>query len=52
LVEEHQGSTLMLKQGSREHEQTWKWVTTARSTHTVFLKVLGEIRNWSLLVIN
>jgi hypothetical protein len=46
LVEEHQESTRILKQGSREHEQTWKLLTTTRSIHSVFLNVLEEIRNW------
>jgi hypothetical protein len=40
----------MLKQDSREHEQTWKSLTTVRAQGTVFLVDLGEIPNWGNLV--
>jgi hypothetical protein len=42
----------MLKQGGREHEQTWSTLTTV-SLHTAARRTkLGEERNWKALVDN
>jgi hypothetical protein len=40
----------MLKQDSREHEQTCKSLTTVRAQGMVFLVDLGKIPNWGNLL--
>jgi hypothetical protein len=51
-VEEHQEDLRTLKWESREHEQTWNELATARSLCSVFQTNLGEIPNWGSLVSN
>jgi hypothetical protein len=51
-VEEHQEDLRTLKRESREHEQTWNELATARSLCAVFRTDLGEIPNWGSLVSN
>jgi hypothetical protein len=51
-VEEHQENLRTLKWESREHDQTWNELATARSLCAVFQTDLGEIPNWGSLVSN
>jgi hypothetical protein len=44
-VEEHQEDIWVLKQESKEHEQTWNELATVRSLCAVFRTDLGEIPN-------
>jgi hypothetical protein len=51
-VEEHQEDIWVLKQESKEHEQTWNELATVRLLCAVFWTDLGEIPNWGSLVGN
>ena len=42
----------MLKQDSREHEQTWDSLTTVRALPRRWNTELGETRNWRVVVAN
>jgi hypothetical protein len=49
-VEEHLETITALKRESREHEQTYSTLATARSLLAVFWTDLGKIPNWGSLV--
>ena len=52
LVEEHQENLRMMKQESRENEQTWNKLATARALSRWRKTYLGRKRNWRAVVAN